>query len=446
MKKFALRGLIALAVIVLLCIFFSGTLHTITTAKVRLASAKTGRFEMKITMTGSLHWPETENLAVEGMKSDDTLVVSKVLVSAGSYVREGDIIAECSVQDFDSRMSTIQDTYDTREKEYLELERKNSDLKLSGWQQEWFAAYRRLQDAANALQALQQDLLLEAWKAGISLEEGRLPEGSGTEALQDLQKQLDDAEAEKAAAQAAFDRMKRLEISEDLITYLDKKAELEKEMKTLTEDMLDLRMLQVRAAGIAAPWDGYITSSELKAGDQVTANSVIAAITARDTAPVIRINPGENRKTVTVGTPVVLTAENQSVDAFITGEGIQTSGGMYLDAELDRSELAALGGISAVTEANAVTAVITWKSENSSTLIPSSTVRGSEGNYYIYTAVTATNSLGAEKLTVVKKNITVLGISGNVASVQEDLRNDSIIYMEDRTLAEGSEVMLYSGS
>ena len=43
MKKFALRGLLILAIVVALCMFFSGTVRTLTTPKVRFAQAKNGK-------------------------------------------------------------------------------------------------------------------------------------------------------------------------------------------------------------------------------------------------------------------------------------------------------------------------------------------------------------------------------------------------------------------
>ena len=104
------------------------------------------------------------------------------------------------------------------------------------------------------------------------------------------------------------------------------------------------------------------------------------------------------------------------------------------------------GGVSAVTDANSVSAAISWKAENSTTRIPASAVRGTEGNYYIFIAQTSVTTLGAEMMTAVKKVITVLGISGSIASVQEDLRGDSIVYMEDRALTEGCEIMLYGST
>jgi len=444
MKKTAVKGLAALGIIVLLCVFFSGTLHTITTAKVKFAKARTGRLEIRVTMTGSLQWPETENLTVEGMTDDDALSVRRYTVSAGSWVKEGDLIAQCTVNNYESRLQGLRDSYSAKEKEYLEQERKNASLVLTDQQKNWYEAYRRLQETRGAVQLLRQDLRLEAWKAGVSLEEGdRLPEGCGDETLKELGGKLSDAEKEEAAAQQAFDRMRMLNISEDIVAYLDKKEELQSEMESLSGQMTALRILNERAAAIRAPHAGYITEAELKAGDQVTADTLLAVITAADAEPVIRLDPGDSKLTVAAGTAVSLSAGDNSADSKIVGQGVTPDGSPYLDAEVSRKILSRLGGAAAVSEEGSVTATLTCQAENSSTLIPVSALRGTAGDYYIYTAATSMTTLGAEKYTVSKKNVTVLGMNGTAASIEESLKSESIVYMEDRPLSEGLEVMPY---
>ena len=125
MKKAAVKWLVILVGIVLVCVFFSGTLHSITTAKVQMTKPKTGKLTTEITMTGNLYWPSTRSLFITEMKSEDTLTVRRVAVSAGSYVKSGDLIAECDVTDADARLASLRESYSAREKEYLELEIKN---------------------------------------------------------------------------------------------------------------------------------------------------------------------------------------------------------------------------------------------------------------------------------------------------------------------------------
>ena len=444
MKKTAIKGLIILAIVVLVCIFFSGTLHTITTAKVRITKAKTGRLETEITMTGKLQWPETVNLTVEGLGGDDTLIVRSTTAAAGAYVRAGDLLAECVVSNYDGRLETLQSSSAGKEKELLELERKNSSLMLTDQQEAWFAAYKRVQAAGSETQALRQDLRLAAWKAGVTLGEGdTVPEGTADETLAELRAGLTAAEAEEAAAQAALDGMKWLNISEEAVTYLDKKDELEKDLAKLSEEITALRILNEQSAAIRAPHDGYITATDLKAGDQISRDSVIASMTAPGTEPVIRLDPGDTRRTVENGTPVTLTAGDKTTDSEICGQGVRADGGLYLDASLSRGALAALGGSSATSEDKAVTAKMVYQSENATTLIPATALRGSSGNYYIYTATSSTNNLGAEQYNIERKNVTVLGMNDTMASIEEALKNDAIVYLEDRQLTDGCEVMLY---
>ena len=57
LKNFALRGLIALAVAVALCMFFARTVQTITTPKVKLVTGSSGRYEEKMNFTAQVYFP-----------------------------------------------------------------------------------------------------------------------------------------------------------------------------------------------------------------------------------------------------------------------------------------------------------------------------------------------------------------------------------------------------
>ena len=91
LKRFALRGLIALAVMVALCMFFARTVQTITTPKVQLVTGSSGRYEEKMTFTGQVHFPETEDIIVQDAK-DLGAVVGRIYVKEGHWVKAGDII------------------------------------------------------------------------------------------------------------------------------------------------------------------------------------------------------------------------------------------------------------------------------------------------------------------------------------------------------------------
>ena len=65
LKKFALKGLAVLAAVLALCAFFSGTIRTITTPKVRLVSPRMGKLEEKISISAEVYFPETVEIKPE---------------------------------------------------------------------------------------------------------------------------------------------------------------------------------------------------------------------------------------------------------------------------------------------------------------------------------------------------------------------------------------------
>ena len=448
MKKTAVKALIILIGIALVCVFFSGTLHSITTAKVQMTKAKTGKLTSEISMNGELYWPETESIFVPGLTSEDTLVIRRMPVSTGSWVQAGQVIAECDVSEADSRLSTLQSQYKEKENEYLDLERKNQQFQMSSQQKAWYDAWQALKDARQAEQAAAQELKMAAWKAGISLEaDGSLPPETTDEAALAAWDVLDGRRQETEQARALFDRYNLFPVSEEVTSYLDKRTELEEEMAGLENQMLQLRILKESAASITAPHDGYITSAELKAGDSLSLGTVLVQMTTKGSTPVIRLDPDANRKVIADGTEAELSAGEKTITAAVSGITFSPEGKSCIDVPVSRDNISSLGGVTALTEPGSVTATVRWQSETATTLIPTAAIRGSEGDYYIYVVQAdfsgaAGNQPAFQKIS--RKNVTVLGQSGSVTSVSDSLGADSIVYMEDRPLSDGCEVMPYS--
>ena len=96
LKKFALRGLIVLAVLVALCMFFARTVQTITTPKVQLITASTGRFEEKMNFHAEIYFPKTEEITVEEA-ADLNVTVKAVHVKPGHYVKAGETIGSLTI-------------------------------------------------------------------------------------------------------------------------------------------------------------------------------------------------------------------------------------------------------------------------------------------------------------------------------------------------------------
>lgn len=446
MKKAAVKGLVILIGIVLACVFFSGTLHSITTAKVRMVKAKNGKLSGELSMSGELCWPASESVFVPGLGSEDTLLIRRMPVSTGSWVQAGQVLAECELSEADTRLASLQAQYSEKENEYLELKRKNQQLQMTSQQNAWYESYRALKAARQAERAASQSLKLAAWKAGVTLENDSAPPPETTdEETLAAWEALKECRQETEKAQAAFDRNNLFPVSEDLSSYLEKRSELEEEMAGLEDQMIQLRILKESAASVTAPHDGYITAAELKAGDTLTRETPLVQITEEGALPVIRLDPEGNRKTFTAGTEVLLSAGDRTVTAAVTEMAFSAEGKPCVDVAVTRENINSLGGVTALTESGSVSATIQWQSESASTLIPTAALRGSEGDYYVYIVQAdpseSGNSSGFSLIS--RKSVTVLGQSDSVTSVSESLRSESIVYMEDRPLSDGCEVMPY---
>ena len=57
-KQKALKGLMVLALVIALCMFFARTVQTITTPKVQRITATRGKLEQKIQLTGSIYFED----------------------------------------------------------------------------------------------------------------------------------------------------------------------------------------------------------------------------------------------------------------------------------------------------------------------------------------------------------------------------------------------------
>ena len=107
LRKFAMRGLIALAVVVALCMFFSGTIKTITTAKVRLTQATSGRLEEEVDLNGKLTFPQVERVGY-ALEDGQTLTITRVNVRAGYEVKAGDVVVEARVAGYEEALAEQQ--------------------------------------------------------------------------------------------------------------------------------------------------------------------------------------------------------------------------------------------------------------------------------------------------------------------------------------------------
>ena len=180
LKKYAIRGLIVFAVVVALCMFFSGTIRTITTAKVKLLTPRQGKFSEQVELTGKVVFPAAEPVKLENAQGV-SLTVTSVKVQPGSEVEKGDTLFTAEIADYEKNMDTLRQSYNEAAGQLADLERKNANLRLRPTDEAWAEAYTALAEAQNAeLDArVTRDALLAV--EGLKAENGTLPEGASEE-------------------------------------------------------------------------------------------------------------------------------------------------------------------------------------------------------------------------------------------------------------------------
>ena len=172
MKKRAIRALIALSMVVALCMFFSGTIKTLTTAKVKIVVPKNGRLEEKIALKGELTFPETCDIKPY-LENGESLIITRVVTTKGQRVTKGDPLFEAEVANYESLRAELNTEYETAQKAYLDLERKNSNIHLRRSEENWIEAYDTLAECGQVLMQAQLDLQVKADLAGISIVDGQ---------------------------------------------------------------------------------------------------------------------------------------------------------------------------------------------------------------------------------------------------------------------------------
>ncbi len=444
MKKLAIKGLIGVAVFVALCMFFSGTIKTITTAKVRVVTAKNGKLEEQLDFKGKLVFPQKQEITVAGIEDDQSLTIKRVRVSVGRRVEKGDTLFEAEVTGYESAMKTLEESYETAQGELMDLERKSGNIRLTRTDENWIAAYDALSEAKDEVRRAQTQLEVAARLGGVTLEDGALPADVQDETLLAAQKAVTDAKAVEQEAQTRFDSANRLGIGEDVVTYVTQSRELREKMEKAQEQITSLAVLAEQTKVVTAPYDGYVVEINVKAGDTYSGSIAAIVMSAEDSKGVMRADVSDLERTIEEDTQVTLErTSDKTVSKKVTGSGVDEEGKRYVDIELSDKDISNLGGASVLmNEETKVT--VSYRSGTSSTLLPVSAVRGSGDSRYIYTVEESSNALGERTLTIRKQDVTVLAEVGSTVSVKEDLGRVRVAYMEDRAISEGSTVMLYA--
>ena len=404
LKRFALRGLIALAVTVVLCMFFSRTVQTITTPKVQSVTVEKGRFEEQLTYTAQVYFADTETFAADnpyGMAAEQTHV------QPGAYVSAGDVIFTLSIPGYAEKKAALQAEYAALSSQLMALEAAHYGLPRE-------TPLKALYDAMAAANAALDEAIYASCLAALT-------DGA---AQQDAVPTAQAAYDEACAAYQAY--IAENPGSAESLAYINARNALVADMEALLAQMLALDLAMTRDNTVTAHRDGYITA--------VDAANLSYTLTAEGCVPVLRcLAPG---RTIAEGARADVTTElSGSKRSAVIGMT-----GSFLHIEIPESMV---NDLPTLLQTGAQVS-ITNRAKQATTLLPVTALRGSGEDTYVYKIQYFTGGiLGAKGMKVVKVPVTVIQRSSTTVSVAEDLEGGKLAVREDRLLTDGQTVMEY---
>ena len=438
LRKIALRGLIAVVVAAALCMFFSGTIENITTPKVKIVRASKGKLTEKLELSATLAYPQVEEPKL-ALPAEQTLTITRVNVREGFPVSKGDLLIEAVVTGYEAAIQQAQSDYDDALDELMEVERKSGGIVLRRSEQEYADSYAALRGAARetARKRTDMDVLLRA--AGLTYAEEGYPKGAEDNVIAAVDAYRA-AEEAQASAQATFDRAARYGVDDAAWAYITARQTAQEKLSDCADKLVELEELNRTAGEIRAPHDGVIASVPLKAGDTYDGTTALYAITADGTAPALRAELTDVEQTVAEGMEVQLPG---GAVAEITGIGYTETGARCADVAVIDRILKTEGSMYSLSM-NPTKLILYFTAKEKTCLLPSSAVRGSGDSRFVYVVNERNTAFGQKKLSISKLPVTVIAEADGTASVEEDLSYYDVAYMEDRALADGSDVMRYA--
>lgn len=450
LKKFALRGLLILAVTVALCMFFARTVQTITTPKIQLVTAASGRFEDKMTFTANVHFPEVEEIVVPDAGKASVSVV-KVHVKPGTWVEEGDVIMTLQITDYDSKMTELRGQYDEKDAELMALDTENRKSSRDSRQNQ---LYDTMSDAKGELRDATIEARTIAARHNITLN-GNVQTWPKQLALYDeVPDEVTEAVDKVTAAQAAYDEAeqeynavledKKLRVSGEVFQYILKRNGLIKDMDKIGDDIVALTLLGDSLGTVKAPRSGYIVSVNVNENETYDGKKAAYTMSVEETTPVLRVALSSDDRRIADGTKVEINSETYgtektSVERMVT----DSDGNRFLYITLPES-IAKNSVLLRRAMSDSIEVKITYRAAENTTLLSPSTVRQDGDQSYVYLVQDSRGGfMSAGGMKIIRTNVTVLERNDKTVSIAEDLSYQRMADREDRALTDGQFVMEY---
>ncbi|MBQ8162502.1 MAG: efflux RND transporter periplasmic adaptor subunit [Clostridia bacterium] len=454
LKRIAVRGLIILCVVVAACMFFARTVVTITTPKVQLVTASQGKLEQKLQFRANLVFPETVEIQVpEAEKLHVT--IEKVKVKPGQKVEKGDVIYTCLLPSYEEDMKKLQETYEAKNKELLDLDVENKGASKSSRQNDLYNEMIHAQEAMNEKTNAARKIAMDAGITLYGRVSGWQKQLNATgEIPAEVQKAVDETEAASQTYEEAYEAFfailedRKLKVSTETFRYIRSRDELLETMDEITGQMVELSLQSEKLKSITADHAGYVTDVPLQPGDPYDGAKAAYTMTKEETGPQLRVplDTGMDR-TIADGTKAEITiSESQKEKTTVEKTEVGKDGSRYLLLEIPESLLkGSASGLQTVLQGGGCDVSITYKAKSNTTLLPPSAVRneGENQNYVYLVERNYGGFMSSGGLKVVKTSVTVLDRSDRAVSISEDLSHQQIADREDRALSDGQTVMEY---
>ena len=451
LKKFALRGMIILAVIIALCVLFSGTLRSLTTAKVKRADVKNGKFENVIELNAKVAFPEKEEIKIK-VPDGLSLTVQRVPVAAGQKVKAGETLVQTKFTDMEKELAALEKKYDEARSTIEDWDRKHSDIRLTRNEEAWVDAYDAVRNASKEELTLRQSLMAVLDIADVAdLIDDNVKAALKKMSQKEGQPILDDYRSwgkkkeELAEAQKKLKSLDRYAVSDDVWATLKSRRDAQDSLKDAEDQMMQIRKIEKQMSDIKAPYDGYVVELKVRKGDSLVGDVEVIVMTAEGKKPVLRAET-DPKKPVQKGAVVTVPVKNywSPVQTKIIDTGINDEGKSYADAEINGDVTDALGNVSSMMRKDDIKLKITSRAKDSTCLIDTGAVYDVDSdNPYVYMIEQSESPLGGVRMTVKKQSVTILNKSEKKVSIQEDLTYRDIAYMPDRPIEDGDTVMWY---
>ncbi len=443
LKKFALKGLAILTVVLALCAFFSGTIRTITTPKVQLTQPRMGKLEEKIELSGKVYFPETVAVSPE-LDEDITLTVKKVNTRAGYTVEKGDVLVEAEVTGYAEKLEALTKEYESAENSLSALERKNADMRVRPADENYVTSQSAYKTARSeeVLAKIAVDTLLAREDLELN-DDGTAPKGASDELVEAISAYAA-AQEKLSAAEKEWTRAKRYSIDETVYAYLTEKTELEQKLSDAQEGIRTLSAANAMAAQLVAPHDGFTAVVNVAEGEAWDGKKPMIEISAKKSDPVLRADITDIKRSVSKKADVSIEGRYGSVESRVSDVVTDTDGRKYAYVDINKDVLNYVGSVySMMSSESGKQMTITYTAKDSTCLVPVSAVHGSGEDRYVFVVQTGENAFGTRTMTVRKTSVTVEAEVEGIASLQEDISWQTIAYMEDRAIEDGVAVMEY---